>query len=47
VMWTGLVWLRIGAGWRALVNSVLSLWVVGGKARWKVTARKTKTLVGG
>jgi hypothetical protein len=25
VMWTGLVWLRIGTGWRALVNSVLNL----------------------
>jgi hypothetical protein len=27
-MWTGLVWLRIGTGGgRALVNSVLNLWV--------------------
>jgi hypothetical protein len=24
-MWTGLVWLRIGTGGRALVNSVLNL----------------------
>jgi hypothetical protein len=29
--------------WRALVNSVLKLWVVGGKARGKEATRKTKT----
>jgi hypothetical protein len=29
--------------WRALVNSVLSLRVVGGKARGKEATRKTKT----
>jgi hypothetical protein len=27
-MWTGLVWLRIGNRWRALVNSVLNLRVL-------------------
>jgi hypothetical protein len=25
--WTGLIWLGIGTQWRALVNSVLNLWV--------------------
>jgi hypothetical protein len=29
--------------WRALVNSVLNLRVVGGKARGKEATRKTKT----
>jgi hypothetical protein len=29
--------------WRALVNSVLNLRVVGGKARGKEVTRKTKT----
>jgi hypothetical protein len=29
--------------WRALVNSLLNLRVVGGKARGKEAARKTKT----
>jgi hypothetical protein len=24
VMWTGLVWLRIGNRWRALVNAVMN-----------------------
>jgi hypothetical protein len=25
VMWTGLVWLKIGTKWRALVNAVMNL----------------------
>jgi len=25
--WTGLIWLRIGAGWGVLVNAVMKLWV--------------------
>jgi hypothetical protein len=25
--WTGLIWLRKGAGWRLLVNAVMNLWV--------------------
>jgi hypothetical protein len=33
--------------WRALVNSVSNLRVVGGKATGKEATRKTKTLVGG
>jgi hypothetical protein len=39
--WIGLV--QDTGRWRALVNSVLNLRVVGGNARGKETIRKTKT----
>jgi hypothetical protein len=26
-VWTGLIWLRIGTGWRAVVSAVMNLWV--------------------
>jgi hypothetical protein len=41
VDWIGLVQDR--DRWRALVNSLMNLRVVGGKARGKETTRKTKT----
>jgi hypothetical protein len=41
VDWIGLA--RDRDNWRALVNSVLNLPVVGGKARGKKATRKTKT----
>jgi hypothetical protein len=43
--WIGLAWDRVR--WRALVNSVLNLRVVGEKARGKEATRRTKTWVVG
>jgi hypothetical protein len=41
VDWVGLA--QDMGRWRALVNSVSNLWIVGGKARGKEATRKTKT----
>jgi hypothetical protein len=44
--WGGVDWIGLvqdGDRWRALVNSVLNLRVVGGKAREKEASGKTKT----
>jgi hypothetical protein len=46
VGWGDVDWIGLAQDrdrWRALVNSVLNLRVVGGKARGKETTRKTKT----
>jgi hypothetical protein len=46
VGWSDVDWIGLAQDrdrWRALVNSVLDLRVVGGKARGKEAARKTKT----
>jgi hypothetical protein len=44
--WGGVDWIGLAQDrdrWRALVNTVLNLRVVGGKGRGKETTRKTKT----
>jgi hypothetical protein len=46
VGWGDVDWIGLAQNrdrWRALVNSVLNLRVVGGKARGKEASRKTKT----
>jgi hypothetical protein len=48
VGWGDLDWVGLTQDrkrWRALVNSIWNLRVIGGKARGKETTRKTKTLV--
>jgi hypothetical protein len=50
VGWGDVDWIGLAQDrdrWRALVNSVLNLRVVGGKARGKQATRKTKTWVVG